>query len=80
MSKQHSQKPATGKDKINEIFQMYAKVFNTDAGQRVLEDLRKSLKYGQTLYNKGQSTEDLHYEMGRQSVFNDILYALKKNE
>jgi hypothetical protein len=56
----------------------YKKVFNSDAGQRVLEDLKAMLKHGQNIYHIKQENRDLHYELGRQSVINDILFILSK--
>nr|BDT27293.1 hypothetical protein BHI3_07590 [Bacteriovorax sp. HI3] len=76
-NKRHSNKPETGKEIISEILWLYSQVFNTDAGQRVLEDLKIDLKHGENLYTKGIPVTDLYYQMGRQSVINDLLNKLK---
>lgn len=63
---------------LSERERNYRVAFASDAGQRVIQDLKKLLRYGENLYFKGQSTEDLHYHMGRLSVLHDILFILDK--
>lgn len=58
----------------------YKALFNTDAGQRVLEDMKLKYYYGQTLFSSGQTTEQLHFLMGAQSVVHDILFNLSKEQ
>jgi hypothetical protein len=45
-------------------------------GKLVLEHLKKSLHYGETIYKTHK--EDLAFELGRQSVINDIQFTLTK--
>jgi hypothetical protein len=58
----------------------YRVAFASEAGQRVIEDLKLRLHHAQTLYANKQTTEELHYLMGRQSVINDILFILNKED
>lgn len=57
---------------------LYQSLFNSAHGAKVIEDLKKTLHHGKNLYHPGQTNSDLHYELGRQSVINDILYTLSK--
>jgi hypothetical protein len=59
---------------------VYQRAFKTGHGAQVIEELKKSLRYGENLYHEGQSNGDLHYQLGRQSVINDILFILAKEE
>lgn len=74
MSKQHS-KPSHG---LTDLEINYKRTFGTTEGVLVLEDLKKLLKYGETLYSYKKENSDLHFESGRQSVINEILFILAK--
>lgn len=64
--------------KLSDLDIAYKRTFNTEAGDQVIEDLKSRLFHAQTLYSHGMSNEELHFLMGRQSVINDILYTLSK--
>lgn len=78
MSKSKLKENKTKEQIINEIKNNYLKTFSTDSGQRVIEDMKTSLKHGQNVYYPGQSNNDLHFMLGRQSVINDILRMLEE--
>lgn len=65
-------------DKLTNREINYKKTFRSDSGIQVLEDLKKSLKYGETIYSAGMSDKDLAFEIGRQSVINDIMFTLSR--
>jgi hypothetical protein len=57
------------KDKITQ----YKHTFSTREGALVLNDLKASLGYGQNIFIPGQNREDTFFNLGRQSVINDIV-------
>lgn len=64
--------------KPSEMDNNYIQCFRGNpAGQRVLEDLKAWLNYGKTVYNPSSTNENLHFELGKQSVINDIVYRLE---
>jgi hypothetical protein len=80
MSKRYKDKPQTSADQLSENDLNFLRTFQSDAGKRVLEELKRVLRYGENVYHSGQANEDLHYQLGRQSVINDILFIIKKQE
>lgn len=61
------------KEDRKKIQDTYRQVFGTPQGQRLLEDLKKSVGHGQTLYQENSSNSDLAFHLGRQSLINDIV-------
>lgn len=55
------------------IQDVYRFVFGSPQGKKLLEDLKKSVGYGKTLYQEGSTNQDLHFHQGRQSIINDIV-------
>ena len=64
------------KQSLKIIESNYRATFQTDAGKLVIEDLKLTLGHGKTLYSNKQTSEELHFQMGRQSVIHDILFML----
>lgn len=58
----------------------YKALFGSDFGKQVLEDMKITLQYGQTIFGDGMLKEDLHYYIGRQSVINDIINTLNRKD
>lgn len=56
----------------------YFNLFTSTLGEKVLEDLKKSLHYGETVYAEKATNQDLAFHLGRQSVINDIVHLLSK--
>lgn len=56
----------------------YQGVFTSSAGRVVLEHLKKTLRFGENIYAPGMSEMDIAYQLGRQSVINDINFILNK--
>jgi hypothetical protein len=68
----------TSKPKPSDNEMNYKLLFKTPLGLGVLEDLKKVLGHGKTVYLPGRKDSDNAFEQGRQSVINDILYILNK--
>lgn len=66
------------KPQLTELEKAYKRVFGSTDGRVVLEDLKKSLGFGKTLFHTNQPNGDLHFHLGRQSVINEINYTLNK--
>ena len=54
--------------KLKELVQNYKTAFNTDAGKRVLDDLKKRSHFFNTTHVKGDSHESAYYEGQRSLV------------
>lgn len=67
------------KDDRRDLISNYQSTFSSPHGQRVLEDLKLRGKYAEPLYSSKQTTEELHYLMGRQSIIMDILFIISMN-
>lgn len=65
-------------EKINIVHEAYRNVFTAHNGKIVLDDLKKSLGYGQTIYQEKASNQDLAFHLGRQSVINQIIQLIEK--
>ena len=70
-------KQVNRKDELEILQDIYKAVFSQGGGAVILEDLKKSLNYAQNIYHPGQPKEDLHFNLGRQSVINDIISMMK---
>lgn len=65
-------------EELQRTISRYKLLFNSDMGRLVIEDLKKSLFHGKTIYHEGATNADLHFHLGRQSVINQILEILEK--
>lgn len=70
-------KPVSRKDELEILRDIYKAVFSQGGGAVILEDLKKSLNYARNIYHPGQTNEDLHFNLGRQSVINDIISMME---
>lgn len=66
------------KKPLSDLELSYKRTFLSADGQRVLKDLMMRLRFHETVYHPKQPNEDLHYELGRQSVANEINSILNK--
>lgn len=79
MSNQRNRQAKSDKKPLlSELDKSYKRAFMSGDGKIVLEDLKALLGHGKTLYQNKQANTDLHFELGRQSVINDIMYILNK--
>lgn len=62
------------------LVQRYKRLFNTQDGKHILEDLQKRYGYGETLYIEGMSEKDLFFAAGKQEPVNYIMRALTQKE
>lgn len=71
-------KQLKAKSTLSEIERSIKRVFSSPEGKLVLDHLKKTLHYGETVYKSHK--DDLHFELGRQSVINDIQFVLDKKD
>ena len=77
--KNNLKRPKVEKDtKPSPLEMEYKRLFLSSEGKNVLEDLKRILRHGQTIYQTGKSDRDNAFEQGRQSVINDILFIINK--
>ncbi len=76
MSKVIDSKKKENQQLIKNIQDAYKGTFESGPGRIVLEDLKKSLGHGQTVYTEKASNQDLSFHLGRQSVINQIVNIL----
>lgn len=60
--------------------QSYQRLFDTEDGIRVLEDLKSRSHYGMTFYTEGMSDKDFSFAAGKQDTANHIMWMLTKKE
>ncbi len=54
----------------------YRMTFRTQAGERVLEDLKRQLRYGLPAYQPGMKAEDAFFHAGNQDAVAYVLMVL----
>lgn len=72
-----AKKPQKFREEIEILRDIYQAVFSQGGGKVILEDLKKNLNHARNLYFPGQTKDDLHYNLGRQSVINDIMAMME---